>query len=381
MEVMKCEDRSISNAEGAFPPCRRIIDYDFCHSLLSLKYAAEHSCTIGSNIKLKAMDVDYVRKYFETNPSGTPAGFRDFAINQAMNENANVNEIAMQYADLVKIKNIQAQLKKEKNPDGSGMTYLEQLAKSLINNKNIDDKFLLEVDRNTGLIALSSEERMRIAKSMSMAKNDDTESVSVDFCESLFKDYSLMSVTTYSGSLRQLVPIFQAIFPKPGESADNVEKALMHFDDMMQRRYGIDFEPCYWTSDNSGAIENGILRVKGETMKCRLGSDKLHDENNLKRVILTLPSKIQESIESELRLMVNSICPEVSEKIFEQISVKAKDMGYDKLYRSLQFNYRKRHKYWNCYREVLDNNATTEQTNRMQTRHNKSVSLIEGDHP
>ena len=40
-----------------------------------------------------------------------------------MKENQNINEVAMQYGDLTKIKIIHAQLKKEKDPDGSGLTY------------------------------------------------------------------------------------------------------------------------------------------------------------------------------------------------------------------------------------------------------------------
>ena len=116
-----------------------------------------------------------------------------------------------------------------------------------------------------------------------------------------------MSVTTYSGELRQLVPLLQCVFPNPGECAENVEKGLSKFDEILQKRHGIEFEPCYWTSDNSGAIENGILAVKGITMKSRLGSDKLHDENNLKRVIQSLPPAMQGTIEKKVRLMVNSI--------------------------------------------------------------------------
>ena len=146
----------------------------------------------------------------------------------------------------------------------------------------------------------------------------------------------------------------------------------------MQKKFGIDFEPSQWTSDNSGAIENGIIRVKGPLVKARLGSDKLHDENNLKRVLRTLPTTMQDSVEREIRLMVNGISPEVSENIFQGLLSKAQTQGYQKLYRSLLFHHRKRHKYWNSYREVLDNNCTTEQVNRMQTRNCKSVSLIEG---
>ena len=378
MELIKCCDRTLINEQGSSPPCRRILDFDYCHNVMIIKYAGEHSCFVGPNVK--AMDIQLVRKYFESNPSGTPEEFRDFVITQAMNENKNINEVAMQYADLTKIKNIHAQLKKEKDPDGSGFTYLENFAISLKTNKSINDDYLLFVDKESKMIVITSEERLRIARCMSFAKNDNLESVSVDFCESLFKNYSLMSVTTYSGELRQLVPICQCVFPKPGESAENVERGLTRFDEILQSRHGVEFEPCFWTSDNSGSIENGILAVRGITMKSRLGSDKLHDENNLKRVIKSLPQMMQDSIEKEIRLMVNGICPEVSENIYNQLISKAKKLGYLKLHRSLLYHYRKRHKYWNSYREVQDNNATTEQMNRVQTRHHKSVSLIEGVH-
>ena len=88
---------------------------------MMIKYAGEHSCFVGPNVK--PMDIQLVRQYFESNPSGTPEWFRDFVITQAMNENQNINEVAMQYANLTKIKIIHAQLKKEKDPDGSGLTY------------------------------------------------------------------------------------------------------------------------------------------------------------------------------------------------------------------------------------------------------------------
>ena len=115
-----------------------------------------------------------------------------------------------------------------------------------------------------------------------------------------------MAVTTFCGDLRQLIPLFQIVFRKPGgESAVNVEMALRKIDEMMQRKFNIDFEPSNWTSDNSGAIENGIIRVKGPFVKAKLGSDKLHDGNNLKRVLRSLPLTIQASVEREIRLMIN----------------------------------------------------------------------------
>ena len=141
---------------------------------------------------------------------------------------------------------------------------------------------------------------------------------------------------------------------------------------------GIDFNPKQWTSDNSGAIENGIIRVKGESVKAVLGSDKLHDENNIIRVLNTIPTEQQQSFRSQMKVMINGLSAEVSENIYECLLQKAKDSGYDKLARSLAFNYRKRHKYWKAYREVEDNNCTTEQLNRIQTRHCKSASLMDG---
>ena len=191
------------------------------------------------------------------------------------------------------------------------------------------------------MIVLSSIERLKVAKLMSIEEFDGTESASIDFCESMFKNYSVMAITTFSGELRQLVPLFRFIFRKPGESADNVERGLRKADELMQKMFGINFEPKYYTSDNSGAIENGIIRVKGEDVKARLGSDKLHDENNITRVLKTIPTKLQEMYRKEIKLMINGLSPEVSEKIFENLIGKSKSNGYDRLYRSLLFNYRK----------------------------------------
>ena len=83
------------------------------------------------------------------------------------------------------------------------------------------------------MIIVSSEERMLISKLLSSADHDNAESVSIDFCESQLKDYSVMMVSTYSRDLRQLVPLHQFIFQKPGESADNVELALKKVDERM----------------------------------------------------------------------------------------------------------------------------------------------------
>ena len=92
----------------------------------------------------------------------------------------------------------------------------------------------------------------------------------------------------------------------------------------------------------------------------------------------TIPTDQQESVKNEVQTMVNGLSSDVSENIYKCLIERAESCGFGKLYRSLQFNYRKRHKSWRCYREVEDNNATTEQVNRLQTRHCKSASLMEG---
>ena len=376
MEHVKCVDKSIQDSRGESPPCRRILDFDYCHDKLTVKYAGEHACVVGPRIQ--PMDIEYVRTYFKNHPSSTPAGFKDYVIAEAINKKENVDEVALQYADINKIRNIQAAQRKENDPDGSGLNYLERLAVSLGSSNNIKDDYLLEVSRNPVMLIVSSEESMQMSRILSNPQFDNSESVSVDFCESQLKDYSVMAITTYSRDLRQLVPLHQIVFPKPGESADNVELALRKVDERMQAKFGIDFNPKQWTSDSSGAIENGIIRVRGESVKAVLGSDKLHDENNLKRVLKTIPTEQQDSFKKEVKTMVNGLSSVVSENIYKCLLDKAKDSGFDKLHRSLLFNHRKRHKYWKCYREVEDNNATTEQVNRLQTRHSKGASLMDG---
>ena len=42
-----------------------------------------------------------------------------------MNKNEDVEEVALQYADTIKIRNIQAAQRKENDPDGSGLNYLQ----------------------------------------------------------------------------------------------------------------------------------------------------------------------------------------------------------------------------------------------------------------
>ena len=76
--------------------------------------------------------------------------------------------------------------------------------------------------------------------------------------------------------------------------------------------------------------------------------------------------------------MINGAVPSVSENIYECLINKAKSLKCPRLLRSLQFNYRKRHKYWNCYRQVQDNNCTSEQDNRVMTRHGKGEGLVDG---
>ena len=225
-----------------------------------MKYSGEHSCIVGLNVR--AMDVDYVREYFKTHPSSTPQAFRDFVIADAMNRKLNVEEVALQYADLNKIRNIHAAQRKENDPDGSGFGFLENLAASMKRNPNINDPFLLEVSRDPPMVIVSSEERLMLSKMLSSPQFDSTESVSIDFCESQLREYSVMAVTTYSGDLRQLVPLFEIVFPKPGESADNVELGLRKIDEKMQERFGIDFESRLWTSGSANYGQWAVIRCE-----------------------------------------------------------------------------------------------------------------------
>ena len=377
MELVQCCDLSLKDENGNSPPCRRILDFDYCHDKLTVRYAGEHSCSIG--LKIKPMDGEEVKKFFRNHPSNTPAMFKDYIIAEAINSGADVEEVALQYADINKIRNIQSSVRRENDPDGSGFNYLERLGLALRSSLTIEDPYLLEIFKEPKLmIMLSSNERMALAKHISTPKLSTSESVSIDFCESQIRNFSVMAVTTYSRDLRQLVPLFQFIFQKPGESADNVELALQKIDEKMFEKYGFHFNPQQWTSDNSGAIENGIIRVKGEEVKSVLGSDKLHDENNINRVVKTLPCEEQPAIRQEIRAMINGLSSAVSENIYQSLIQKSMDCGYDRLLRSLSFNYRKRIKFWKSYREVEDNNCTTEQVNRLQTRHCKNASLMDG---
>ena len=189
---------------------------------------------------------------------------------------------------------------------------------------------------------------------------------------------SVMVVTTYCGELRQLVPLFQILFEKPGENADNVHRALIKIDQMLLEHFGTEFKPKNWTLDNSGALENGIIRAKGTESKLDIRSDKLHDHNNIQRVIRKVPLPLQNNIKNQIYKMINGTVPNVSENIYECLLVKAKGFQDKTLMRSLMFNYRKRTKYWFCYRQVLDNNATSEQQNRVMTRHGKMEGLVRG---
>ena len=155
----ECVDVTFQDEQGESPPCRRFLDFDYCHQQVVLKYAGTHSCLVGP--KIKPMDVNVVRTYFKNNPSSTPVMFRHFIISEALKNNDNVTEVSIQYADLTKIRNIQAQLKKEINPDGTGLAYLETFAASLKSNDTISDEFLLEVERDPfEMIVLSSIERL-----------------------------------------------------------------------------------------------------------------------------------------------------------------------------------------------------------------------------
>ena len=377
MQSVQCTDKSLQDENGNSPPCRRILDFDYCHDKLTVKYAGEHSCSIG--LKIKPMNLEEVKNYFRNHPSSTPAMFKDYIIAEALNSSADLEEVALQYADISKIRNIQALVRRENDPDGSGLNYLERLRFSLHNSLTIEDPYLLEIFKEPKLmLMLSSNERMALAKLISTPELSTSESVSIDFCESQIRNYSVMAVTTYSRDLRQLVPLFQFIFQKLGESAENVELALKQIDKNMIDKFGSTFNPQQWTSDNSGAIENGIIRVKGEQVKSVLGSDKLHDENNISRVLKTLPCKEQPAIREEIKAMINGLSSAVSEKIYQSLLQKSVECGYERLHRSLTFNYRKRIKFWKSYREVEDNNCTTEQVNRLQTRHAKNASLMDG---
>ena len=172
--------------------------------------------------------------------------------------------------------------------------------------------------------------------------------------------------------------MFSIVFEKPGESAENVCAALKKIDELLLEHSGCKFEPRQWTSDNSGALENGILRAKGSEIKPFLGSDKLHDINNINRVVLkSVPRQKQAKVKKQIHEMINGAVPSVCEDLFKCLLDDAVCLKDQSLHRSLVFNYRKRHKYWYCYRKVVDNNATSEQVNRVMTRHGKGEGLVD----
>ena len=374
MKYFQCIDYTIKDKLGRSPQARRYLDFDWCHLNLSIKYVGTHTCCIGR--KVLAMDVQFVKKYFKDNPSSTASRFKDWVIANAISEGKNIEEVSLQYADLSKIRQIMLKTKKVQDPDGTGIVFLRHFAESLGNKLN--DKYLLTVTESPLMFIVSSKERIRVAALMSEPTFDTYESASIDFCESQFTEFSVMEVTTYSGELRQLVPMFQIVFKKPAENADNVSAALKEIDKIMEHHSGIKFDPLQWTTDNSGALENGIIDAKGEQAKPFLASDKLHDHNNIDRAVKTAPLGLQYKLKKEIFKMINGAVPSVSENIYECVLSKAKNLPNQKLHRSLVFNYRKRHKYWNCYREVIDNNATSEQVNRVMTRHGKGEGLIAG---
>ena len=254
MTYFQCIDHSIQDKNGRSPQARRYLDFDWCHSILTVKYVGSHTCVVAR--KLAPMDEQFVQKYFTDNPSSTAARFKDFAIANAISEGKNVEEVSLQYADLTKIRQIMMKTKKVQDPDGTGTVYLQQFGESLGNQFN--DPYLLTITENPRMFIISSKERMKTAGLMSDPTFVTNESCSIDFCESQFKEYSVMEVTTYSGELRQLVPMFQIVFRKPAENADNVAAALTKIDDLMMSYLGMKFEPLQWTTDNSGALENGI---------------------------------------------------------------------------------------------------------------------------
>ena len=374
MVYVQCQDETIRDKYKQNPRSRRYLDFDFCHEVLWVKYVGTHSCKVQT--KVPPMDVEFVKSYFKQNPGCTAATFKDYAINKAYNEDQDVEMIAMQYADLDKIRHIMVKQKKTIDPDGTGIGYLKGFSLSVAD--KLKDKYLLTVVDEPKMVIISSEERMKVAALLSDHSVETNESASIDFCESQFKNYSVMEVTTYSGELRQLVPMFQVVFEKPAENAENVCSALMKIDEMLIEHSNTSFDPMNWTSDNSGAIENGIIKAKGAQSKPFLASDKLHDHNNIQRVIRTVPAPLQSKIKTEIFKMINGVVPSISENIYACLLHKAKGFKDHKLLRSLLFNHRKRHKYWNCYRNVQDNNATSEQVNRVMTRHGKGEGLISG---
>ena len=374
MMYVECLDKTIKDKNGNSPKARRYLDFDLCHGKLIVKYVGSHTCNVQR--KVLPMDVEYVKKYFQENPGSTAARFKDFAIANAIHSGKDIEEVSLQYADLNKIRQIMIKEKKLVDPDGTGIGYLKGFSESL--GAKIKDSNLLTVIEDPVMFIVSSDERMKVAALMSDQSYDTYESVSIDFCESQFKEYSIMEVTTYSGEMRQLVPMFQVIVKKPGENADNVCKALKKIDEMLQSHSNTKFEPKQWTTDNSGALENGIIRAKGIQNKPFLASDKLHDHNNINRVVNTLPKNLQLKIKEEIFKMINGTVPQVCENIYECLYNRSKSLQDQTFLRSLVFNYRKRHKFWFCYREVQDNNATSEQVNRVMTRHGKNEALIPG---
>ena len=70
--------------------------------------------------------------------------------------------------------------------------------------------------------------------------------------------------------------MFSIVFEKPGESTENVCAALKKIDELLLEHSGCKFEPRQWTSDNSGALENGILRAKGTAVYSRQNSLNFH---------------------------------------------------------------------------------------------------------
>ena len=93
------------------------------------------------------MHEEFVQKYFLDNPGSTAARFKDYAVKKAMNEGQDIEEVALQYADINKIKQIMMKQKKSLDPDGSGIGYLKRFGESV--GESFNDKYLFNCLRKS----------------------------------------------------------------------------------------------------------------------------------------------------------------------------------------------------------------------------------------